>query len=131
MVATMASTTRHLPAWPPSLSSSIESDLVSLSRDWALSHSLVYRPLSDSVSFHTSVIHAPYALFPSPFPRALFRLAQDIQQAYNAIYAQIACDFPFLEKVIGGNVAKVDEFQRGLWEIAKKVKEEGTAQVRI
>lgn len=126
----------ELPDWPPSVTPSRLAYLTSLSRDYALSHSIVYRPLLSSSSstpsggdFSTSVIHAPFALFPTPFPRPLFRLAQNVQKAYNALYACIAADFDFLEKVVGGNVARVDEFQGELWRIAREVRQEGIAQV--
>lgn len=129
----------QLPEWPPSTASEQEAaDLLHAARDWALSHALVYRPpLQDSnhtsvdsdTPFHTSVIHAPFALYPSPFPRQLFDLAIDIQTTYSELYARISTDFDFLEQVIGGNVSKVDSFQGELWKIAKAVREEGLVQV--
>ncbi|KAK9896700.1 glutathione synthase [Cystobasidium minutum MCA 4210] len=124
----------QIPDWPPSTASEQEqADLLHSARDWALSHALVYRPpLQSSVdtdtAFHTSVIHAPFALYPSPFPRQLFDLAVDIQTTYSELYARISTDFDFLEQVIGGNVSKVDSFQGELWKIAKAVREEGLVQ---
>lgn len=130
----------QLPDWPPATGEQEQADLLHAARDWALSHALVYRPpLQDPSSgetsvqadtpFHTSVIHAPFALFPSPFPRQLFDLAIDIQTTYSELYARISTDFDFLEQVIGGNVSKVDAFQGELWKIAKAVREEGLVQV--
>lgn len=127
----------ELPDWPPSsTSASSLNELVSLARDYALSHSIVYRPLllpssspNGGGSFHTSVIHAPFALYPSPMPRRLFERALNVQKAYNALYACIAADWQFLEKVVGGNVSKVDEFQGQLWSIAETVRREGVKQV--
>lgn len=121
-----------LPDWPPS--NDKQDELLHQARDYALSHAIVYRPPltseeSSSASFETSVIHAPFALYPSPFPRQLFDLATDIQLTYSELYARISTDFDFLEQVIGGNVSKVDEFQGQLWKIAKAVREEGPVQV--
>ena len=127
----------QIPEWPPSTSTEQEqADLLHAARDWALSHALVYRPVQqqqqqDNTPFHTSVIHAPFALYPSPFPRQLFDLAVDIQTTYSELYARIATDFDFLEQVIGGNVSKVDSFQGELWKIAKAVREEGLVQVGL
>lgn len=126
----------QLPEWPPSLSESSSEELVATARDWAMSHSLVYRPpipsstanVSDAIPFNTSVTHAPFALFPSPFPRCLFEQATSIQKAYNALYSRLSCDYETLERVIGGNVSRVDEFQGELWRIAQRVRHEGVAQ---
>lgn len=131
-----------LPHWPPSSSEQDTAALLHTARDWALSHALVYRPplqeqdsttssSSQNPSFETSVIHAPFALYPSPFPRQLFELATDIQITYSELYARISTDFDFLEQVIGGNVSKVDAFQGELWKIAKAVREEGLVQVGL
>ncbi|GAA5886687.1 hypothetical protein JCM6882_005857 [Rhodosporidiobolus microsporus] len=121
------------PAWPPSLSPSDQHTLLDLASDYALSHGLVVRPFpSDpadpsSIS-HTSAIHAPYALYPSPFPRDLFDQARELQPLYNELYARVTGDDEFLEEVVGGAVAKVDEFQGRLYEIWKAVKKEGVRQ---
>jgi hypothetical protein len=126
-LAIMSST--KLPDWPPS--NDKEAQLLHQARDYALSHAIVYRPPSsdEPTPFETSVIHAPFALYPSPFPRQLFELATDIQITYSELYARISTDFDFLEQVIGGNVSKVDAFQGELWRIAKAVREEGPVQV--
>lgn len=47
----------------------------------------------------------------------------------NELYARVALDDAFLEKVIGGSVAKVDEFQNGLWKIYRQVRDEGLEPV--
>ena len=117
-----------LPAWPPTAEDTDVDPLVQLARDYALSHSIVYRPVDPDP---TAVIHAPFALFPTPFPRRAFELAVRIQRAYSALYCCIATDWAFLERVVGGNVARVDEFQGELWKIAKQITDEGVAQVRL
>ncbi|GAA5986277.1 hypothetical protein JCM11641_004876 [Rhodosporidiobolus odoratus] len=121
------------PAWPPSLPAEQEQSLISLSTDYSLAHGLIVRPFPTDSSnpssiSTTSAIHAPYALYPSPFPRDLFQQAIDLQPLYNALYARVTADDDFLEEVVGGAVAKVDEFQRRLYEIWKTVKKEGIKQ---
>ncbi|PWN54140.1 glutathione synthase [Violaceomyces palustris] len=128
-----------IPSWPPSLTQSQTDSLLSAATDYALSHGLVYRPLpppptsssssSSSPSPPTdSVIHAPFSLVPSPIPRKLFERARSIQPIYDLLYSSIATDHQFLEAVIGGSVAKVDEFQAELWKIYQQVHDEGSEQ---
>jgi glutathione synthase len=114
--------------YPPRLSLEDEKELLEIASDYSLSHGLVLRPLDLST---TSSIHAPYSLYPSPFPKRLFNQAINLQKSYNELYAKITTDDEFLEKVIGSsNVIKVDEFQKNLYEIWKFVKSEGIKQVK-
>ncbi len=53
----------------------------------------------------------------------------EIQQLYNRLYAEIARDTEFLDKVMGGSVSKVDEFQGELWRCWKECRDE-LVQVR-
>ncbi|BGP26227.1 Glutathione synthetase [Rhodotorula toruloides] len=110
-------------AWPPELSSAHEQHLLDHAADWALAHGLVLRHAST-----TAGIHAPYSLFPSPFPRNLFDETKRLQPLYNDLYARITADDAFLEQVVGGAVSKVDEFQGRLYKIWKQVKNEGIKQ---
>ncbi|GAA5998818.1 hypothetical protein JCM5350_006636 [Sporobolomyces pararoseus] len=113
--------------YPPSslLTEEEEATLLGLASDYSLSTGLVLRPLSLST---TTSIHAPYSLYPSPFPKKLFEKAKSLQQSYNKLYSKITTDDEFLETVIGGNVIKVDDFTRKLYEIWKTVKREGIKQ---
>ncbi|KAL9939996.1 hypothetical protein V8E36_000701 [Tilletia maclaganii] len=124
-----------LPSWPPALTNPQLQTLASASTDYALAHGLVYRPppppttANGSFSPPTdSVIHAPFSLLPSPFPRILFERAhgppshtttdqqrQSLPALYAHLYARVTLDHAFLERVIGANVAQVDEFQGELW----------------
>lgn len=117
-----------LPDWPPAASNHDIAELLTDSRDYALSHSILYRPVEPS---STSAIHAPFALFPSPFPRELYDRVVRLQTAYNELYAEIASDHAFLEKVIGGNVIKVDEFQERLYRIWMKVREDKAQPLQL
>ena len=107
--------------------------MLSLASDWSLSHGLVLRPVGSASSppSTTSSIHAPYSLYPSPFPRKLFDQAKELQEIYNSLYASVTVDKDFLEDVVGGAVALVDEFQGRLYEIWRTVEKEGVKQVSI
>ncbi|EPQ27226.1 uncharacterized protein PFL1_05149 [Pseudozyma flocculosa PF-1] len=132
----MANTTPNtLPTWPPSsLTVQQIGHLAHLATDYALANGIVYRPLPPPASSspsssssstdapaptppYDSVIHAPFSLVPSPFPRPLFDYAQSLQPTYDVLYASLASSPDFLKRVVGGSVSKVDSFQASLWKI--------------
>ncbi|KAK4692246.1 glutathione synthase, partial [Phenoliferia sp. Uapishka_3] len=120
-----------MSTWPPSLTDSAQSSLLSLAADYSLSHGLIYRPPASTPSSTpstTSSIHAPYSLFPAKFPSHLFHKAIALQPLYNALYSHVTVDDAFLEDVLGGAVSKVDEFQGRLLELWKQVRQEGIKQ---
>lgn len=110
-----------LPQWPPAVSDAQVTALVGQVTDYALAHGIVYRPTGRAPS-STHAHHAPISLLPSPFPREAFFSALELQPMLNQLYAAVALDDDFLAKVVGANVAKVDEFQRGLWDVYTKVR---------
>ncbi|PWN25270.1 glutathione synthase [Jaminaea rosea] len=118
-----ASSSSSLPSWPPALTQHQIASLSAQATDYALSHGIVYRPQGSPPS-STHVHHAPLSLFPSPFPRSAFTEAIRLQPILNELYATVALDGAFLAKVIGGNVAKVDDFTRRLWGIYEEVYED-------
>lgn len=118
--------------WPPVLSCSQLEALTLYATTYALSHGLVYLPeLTIRPLAPTSAIHAPLSLFPSPFPRRLFELAQRLQRTYNILYSRISMDNEFLDNVMGEveGVGKVDEFVGQLWRGWKHLRDEGLVQV--
>jgi len=114
---------RSLPTWPPSLTVEQLDYLLLLSTTYALSHGFTLLPPS-SPTPPTHTFSAPLSLFPSPFPRTLYQLAKEIQPIYNALYARIALDWEFLDRVMGGSVSKVDSFQGELWRGWRRIREE-------
>ncbi|GJN92840.1 hypothetical protein Rhopal_005878-T1 [Rhodotorula paludigena] len=117
--------------WPLQLVQQDEQLVLDLASDYALGNGLVLRPLPSSPGAApslTSAIHAPYSLYPSAFPRHLFEQARELQPAYNELYARVTADDRFLDRVVGGAVSKVDEFQGRLYEIYKQVQAEGIKQ---
>lgn len=122
------------PQWPPEVTDEQREALTLLATTYALSHGLVYLPPTDGAQppAPTSVIHAPLALFPSPFPRRQFELARSLQSRYNKTYARIAMAEDFLDAVMGAQVGvgRVDEFTGQLWRIWKRLRSEGITQVR-
>ncbi|SCV73872.1 BQ2448_6302 [Microbotryum intermedium] len=120
-------------SWPPSLSSAQEANLLTLASDFALTHGLVYRPpppppSSGAKLSTTTSVHAPYSLFPQPFPRHLFTQAQRLQPLYNALYAHVTVDDEALDQIVGTEVVQVDPFQKQLYDMYRLVREEGIKQ---
>ncbi|KAJ7590685.1 hypothetical protein C8J56DRAFT_857918 [Mycena floridula] len=113
-----------MESWPPPASASQIADLKNKAVTYALSHGILYLPVSPSDS-PGSAIHAPIALFPSPFPRNLFERAQRLQYAYNVLYSRIAMDEAFLDRVMGGTN---DPFVGSLWEGWKAIRREDNIQ---
>ncbi|KAG9124135.1 hypothetical protein FRC07_012705 [Ceratobasidium sp. 392] len=112
-----------LPAWPPLLDETQLEELTRVASTWALSHGLVYLPVSPDE--RGTAIHAPFTLMPTPFPKMLFDKAWRIQKAYNTLYSRIALDREFLDSVMGdnGGVADVDQFTQNLWKTWKGVRD--------
>lgn len=91
--------------YPPSISDELSSYIAAYVKNWTAEHGLLVRPSTHQVGQDTNpngvlATNAPVSLFPSPFPRKLFRQAQDLQTVYNELYAKIASNESFLETVM-------------------------------
>jgi len=103
--------------------------------DWALTHGLNYRvPLTFSSSTQAipepikyAATHAPFALFPAPFPKVCFQKAKDLQPVYNELFHSISKDKEFLESAVK-SLGNSDSFITNLYDIYQKVQNEGLAQ---
>jgi glutathione synthase len=119
--------------WPPVVTDGQLETLTLYATTYALSHGLLYLPATTpQPSVPTSAIHAPLSIFPSPLPRRLFDRAQKLQKLYNILYARIAMDHSFLDRVMGGveGVGKVDDFVGTMWRGWKGLRDEnGVVQV--
>ncbi|KAI9146466.1 eukaryotic glutathione synthase [Paraphysoderma sedebokerense] len=123
-----------LPSWPPALSEQQYTALKDLAVDWALAHGLVLRalvPAKDNpqkrITSNASVIHAPFALFPTPFPKKCYTHAKDLQHLFNLLVHKISLDHQFLEDVME-TLSKVDDFTGRLYEIYKVKRSKGKSQ---
>ncbi|KAF9522572.1 hypothetical protein CPB83DRAFT_776905 [Crepidotus variabilis] len=117
--------------WPPTLTNSQLETLTLLASTSALANGLLYLPPAEKQpNIPSAAIHAPFSLFPSPFPRYLFDKARRLQNTYNILYARIAMDDEFLDKVMGAEegLGKVDDFIGQLWRGWKQLRDDGLAQ---
>ncbi|KNZ73319.1 Glutathione synthetase [Termitomyces sp. J132] len=117
--------------WPPALTNTQIDQLTLLATSYAFSTGLLYLPPGErQPTIPESAIHAPLALFPSPLPRSLFEQAKRIQGIYNTLYARIALDEEFLDRIMGteNGVGKADDFIGQLWTGWKELRDQGLAQ---
>lgn len=119
--------------WPPVLTEEQLQALTLFATTYALSHGLLYLPTTTpQPPAPTSAIHAPLSLIPNPLPRSLFHHARKLQKAYNTLYARVAMDDAFLDRVMGAEegIGKVDDFVGTMWRGWKELRDEGLMQVR-
>lgn len=100
-------------------------ELIDKAKDWTLMNGMCLR---SKVNFNRDVLQfAPFALFPSPFPREEFQNACDIQIILNTLIHRVAHDYDFLKETLQETI-KVDEFTKNLFEIYETIYKEGAAQ---
>jgi len=79
--------------YPPKVSSQELKDTVLMAIDWALAHGLIVRPTLDKqLTNNAAVTHAPFALYPTPFPRKEFEKARHVQQPWNTLIHKMSQD---------------------------------------
>ena len=101
------------PSYPPTtLPENLKIHLLRTTEDWSIANGLAIRPhavhkkvltatdVLDSAVVEALATTAPITLFPSPFPRACFKEALELQTAYNELYALIAGDEEWLEEIV-------------------------------
>ena len=91
--------------YPPTLNEEQLQHLAKFIKNWTAEHGLLVRTSVAQVAQDVNpngvlATNAPVSIFPSPFPRKLFRQAQELQTIYNELYAAIANDEAFLETVM-------------------------------
>jgi glutathione synthase len=66
-----------------------------------------------------SVIHAPFSLFPTPFPAAEFQRVQRLMPHFSALVHAISADTQYLTSTLQ-TAAEFDDFTRGLLDVFAK-----------
>lgn len=117
---------------PPELSPAQFAHLQNEALSWAHAHGLAVIPPTSPLGNahpHTLTQHAPITLFPSTFPKAAFEEAVSVQKDYNELYVGIVREKEWLRGIVE-ELAKVDDFIAGLWNVYKEVQRIGFVQVR-
>lgn len=101
-------------------------DLAKDAKDAALLHGVLMRTKEEPNSSEL-VTYAPFSLFPTPVPKAVFQQALDVQTHYNTLVDKISQNAGFLEEALASTV-DVDDFTARLFKIHKQVLKEGNSQ---
>ncbi|KAI8988085.1 glutathione synthase [Mycotypha africana] len=116
--------------YPPKLPAEELEVLVNTAIDYALSHGLIVRPAPDKTSMrkkNASVVHAPFALYPTRFPRHEYEKAIKLQKPWNTLVHRMSQDHDLITETMQ-TLSTLDPFVNGLYQIYLKVREEGIAQ---
>lgn len=100
--------------------------LEEIAKDKALMNGILMRT-KDTPNSSEVVGFAPFTLFPSPVPKALFQQALDVQVHFNHLVDKISQDIQFLEDSLASTI-KVDDFTARLFNIHKQLLQEGHTQ---
>uniref|UniRef100_A0A8C4F0P4 Glutathione synthetase n=1 Tax=Dicentrarchus labrax TaxID=13489 RepID=A0A8C4F0P4_DICLA len=73
------------------------------------------------------VTYAPFTLFPTPVPKAVFLQALAVQTHYNTLVDKISQDTDFLEEALSSTIA-VDDFTARLFKLHQQILKEGRSQ---
>ncbi|XP_078688423.1 glutathione synthetase-like isoform X4 [Branchiostoma floridae x Branchiostoma belcheri] len=109
------------PVVPLPLDPSALDSLAETAKDYAILQGLAFLTDDQEDCF------SPFALLPSPFPRALFDQARAVQEDFNLLVHRVSHDREFLTRCLS-SVVKADKFTAGLFHIYEQVMEEGVTQ---
>eukprot|EP00357_Protocruzia_adherens_P036357 CAMPEP_0114993958 /NCGR_PEP_ID=MMETSP0216-20121206/12840_1 /TAXON_ID=223996 /ORGANISM="Protocruzia adherens, Strain Boccale" /LENGTH=475 /DNA_ID=CAMNT_0002357701 /DNA_START=76 /DNA_END=1503 /DNA_ORIENTATION=- len=81
-------------------------------------------------------MHAPFTVYPTPFPEKVFKNAKDIQQHFNDLYIAVASDREWLHNALDAlnlqeDVNAIDEFTGNLLQISKKLGDQVKDQLQF
>ncbi|XP_033626022.1 glutathione synthetase-like isoform X1 [Asterias rubens] len=112
-----------LPYTLPSLDASTLHYLAECSKNYALMNGVIKR-VAGSLDSSEVATYIPHTLFPSPLPRKLYNLANEMQESINELVLRVANDKEFLTTALKSTIA-VDDFTAKLFSIFQEVEKEG------
>ncbi|XP_051517777.1 glutathione synthetase-like isoform X3 [Myxocyprinus asiaticus] len=101
-------------------------NLEEIAKDTALLHGVLMRT-KETPNSPEVVSYAPFTLFPSPVPSALFHQALAVQTYFNRLVDQVSQNPTFLEETLASTI-KVDDFTARLFSIYRQVRQECQSQ---
>lgn len=101
-------------------------ELAEVAKDSALLHGVLMRT-KETPNSSELVSYAPFTLFPSPVPSAVFQQALEVQTHFNLLVDRISQNPTFLEDALASTIA-VDDFTARLFNIYRQVLQEGKTQ---
>ncbi|XP_028266550.1 glutathione synthetase-like [Parambassis ranga] len=101
-------------------------DLADVAKDVALLKGVLMR-IQESPNSSELVTYAPFTLFPTPVPKAVFQQALAVQTHYNTLVDKISQDTEFLQEALASTI-EVDNFTARLFQIHQQILKEGRSQ---
>lgn len=101
-------------------------ELADVAKDAALLQGVLMRT-QETPNSSELVSYAPFTLFPTPVPRAVFLQALAVQTHYNTLVDKISQDNEFLQEALASTIA-VDDFTARLFRIHQQILKEGRSQ---
>ncbi|XP_054465830.1 glutathione synthetase [Anoplopoma fimbria] len=101
-------------------------DFAEVAKDVALLQGVLMR-IQESSNSSELVTYAPFTLFPTPVPKAVFLQALAVQTHYNTLVDKISQDPDFLQEALTSTI-EVDDFTARLFRIHQQILTEGRAQ---
>ncbi|XP_018530873.1 glutathione synthetase [Lates calcarifer] len=108
------------------LNTTLIKDLADVGKDAALLQGVIMR-IQDTPNSSELVTYAPFTLFPTPVPKAVFLQALAVQTHYNTLVDKISRDPDFLQEALASTIA-VDDFTARLFRIHQQILREGRSQ---
>lgn len=108
------------------MNTSLIKDLADVAKDAALLQGAVIR-IQETPNSSELVTYAPFTLFPTPVPKAVFQQALAVQTHYNILVDKISQDTDFLQDALASTI-EVDDFTARLFRIHQQVLKEGRSQ---
>ncbi|KAF3696531.1 Glutathione synthetase [Channa argus] len=101
-------------------------DLADVAKDKALRQGVLMR-IQETPNSSELVTYAPFTLFPTPVPKAVFLQALQVQIHFNTLVDKISQDPDFLREALASTIA-VDDFTARLFRIHEQILKEGRSQ---
>ncbi|XP_070695227.1 glutathione synthetase-like [Pempheris klunzingeri] len=101
-------------------------ELADVAKDEALLKGVLMR-IQETPNSSELVSYAPFTLFPTPVPKAVFQQALAVQTHYNTLVDKISQDPDFLQEALASTIA-VDDFTARLFRIHQQILKEGRSQ---
>lgn len=108
------------------MNTSLIKDLADVAKDAALLQGAVIR-IQETPNLSELVTYAPFTLFPTPVPKAVFLQALAVQTHYNILVDKISQDTDFLQEALSSTI-EVDDFTARLFRIHQQILKEGRSQ---
>ncbi|XP_026010128.1 glutathione synthetase [Astatotilapia calliptera] len=108
------------------MNSALIKKLAEEAKDSAVTQGVLMR-LQETPNSSEVVSFAPFTLFPTPVPKAVFSQALAVQTHYNTLVDKISQDADFLQEALASTIA-VDDFTARLFKIHQQILKEGRSQ---